>query len=290
MATDPPTGTGAPATVGTDPLTLEQIATFMTDITREPLPASSGGHGLLKDKVAVITGAGRGIGAITARLFVDEGAKVLIADVSGHEHDTAAELGENAVAFHVDMTREEDIEAMFARALEVFGRVDVLVNIAGNPGGKRGDELTVEEYESITQVHLRGTLLVDKHAVRVVAPNGGGAIVNFSSAASFAVDEKISFAYSSSKAGINAATRSYAVHYGKQGIRVNAVAPGFTLSEKNRNIPAVAFEQLSAKAALGRPGTPIEQAQVAAFLASDLASFVTGVVVPVDGGWSSRLA
>jgi NAD(P)-dependent dehydrogenase (short-subunit alcohol dehydrogenase family) len=123
-----------------------------------------------------------------------------------------------------------------------------------------------------------------------MAPAGRGAIVNFSSAASFNTDKMISMAYSAAKAGINSLTKSYAVHYGAQGIRVNGVAPGFTMSKKNRGLPPEIEHSLSNKAALGRPGTPEEQAAVAAFLASDRASFVTGVVVPVDGGWTAKLA
>ncbi|MFK0021222.1 SDR family NAD(P)-dependent oxidoreductase [Streptomyces sp. NPDC090798] len=248
--------------------------------------------GLLEGKVAVITGVGAAetIGAVTAAVFVKEGAQILAADISGAQKDTAIALGPAAVPFQADITREEDVEAMFAHALETFGRVDILVNVAGNPGGRRGDEVTVEEYESLTSVHLLGTLLTNKHAVRVMAPAGGGAIVNFSSAASFNTDRLISPAYSAAKAGINSLTKSYAVHYGPQNIRVNAVAPGFTMSKKNRGLPPEIEESLSNKAALARPGTPEEQADVAAFLASDRASFVTGVVIPVDGGWTAKLA
>ncbi|MFF7594506.1 SDR family NAD(P)-dependent oxidoreductase [Streptomyces sp. NPDC007896] len=248
--------------------------------------------GLLEGKVAVITGVGAAetIGAVTAAVFVKEGAQILAADISGAQKDTAIALGPAAVPFQADITREEDVEAMFAHALETFGRVDILVNVAGNPGGRRGDEVTVEEYESLTSVHLLGTLLTNKHAVRVMAPAGGGAIVNFSSAASFNTDRLISPAYSAAKAGINSLTKSYAVHYGPQNIRVNAVAPGFTMSKKNRGLPPEIEESLSNKAALSRPGTPEEQADVAAFLASDRASFVTGVVIPVDGGWTAKLA
>lgn len=245
--------------------------------------------GLLDGKVAVITGAGRGLGATTATLFVAEGAKVLVADVSGDQDAVANELGEAAASFQVDLRNEDEIEAMFARAVELFGHVDVLVNVAGNPGGRRGEEITMEEYESITSVHLQGTLFTNKHAVRVMSERGGS-IVNFSSAASFNIDEKISFAYSAAKAGINSVTKSYAVHYGHLGIRVNAVAPGFTLSEKNERVPEAIRQELAQKAALGRAGRPIEQAYVAAFLASDRAAFVTGVTVPVDGGWTARLA
>ncbi|MFE2749338.1 SDR family NAD(P)-dependent oxidoreductase [Streptomyces scopuliridis] len=247
--------------------------------------------GLLKGKVAVITGVGAAetIGAVTAAIFVQEGARVLAADISGAQKETALSLGPAAAPFQVDITREEDVEAMFAHAVETFGRVDILVNVAGNPGGRRGPEVTVEEFESLTTVHLLGTLLTNKHAVRVMAPAGGGAIVNFSSAASFNIDERISMAYSAAKSGVNSLTKSVAVLHGAQGIRANAVAPGFTLSKKNHRVPPEAMKELGGKAALGRPGQPEEQAHVAAFLASDRASFVTGVVVPVDGGWSARL-
>lgn len=255
----------------------------MTSALHQPI-------GLLEGKVAVVTGAGRGIGKVIARTFLQEGARVLAADFTGEQNDTAAELGPDVVACHADVTREEDIEAMFARALEVFGRVDASIHVAGNPGGRWGDEVTVEEYEAVTSVHLRGMLLCSKHAVRAMLRSGGGSIVNFSSAASFNHEERISFVYSAAKAGINSLTKSYAVHHGRQGIRCNAIAPGFTLSEKNIAVPSHIGEQMHAKAALNRSGLPEEQAAVAAFLASDRASYLTGVTIPVDGGWTARLA
>ena len=245
---------------------------------------------LLAGKVAVITGAGRGIGKVLANVFVREGAKVLVADVTGEEKQTAEEIGASAVPFTVDVTREDQIEAMFGAALKAFGRVDASVHVAGNPGGRRGDEVTLEEYEQLTSVHLRGMLFCTKHAVRAMLPTGGGAIVNFSSLASFNADLLISPVYAAAKAGINSMTKSFAAQYGTKGIRVNAVAPGFTLSEKNQAAPAEIMQRMTAKAALGRGGQPEEQAQVAAFLCSDRASFVTGVIIPVDGGWSARLA
>jgi NAD(P)-dependent dehydrogenase (short-subunit alcohol dehydrogenase family) len=247
-------------------------------------------RGLVQDKVAVITGAGVGIGRTCAQVFVAQGAKVLAADFSGAQDKTAADLGGAASPFQADMRDEADIEAMFAHAIDVFGRVDILVNVAGNPGGRRGREVTADEYDDLSSVHLRGTLLADKYAARAMTAAGGGAIVNFSSAASFGVDEKISPAYAASKAGINALTRNFAVQYGPRNIRVNAVAPGFTLSTKNLAVPADIMAQLAGRSALGRGGTSEEQAYAALFLASDLASFITGVVLPVDGGWTVRLA
>lgn len=246
--------------------------------------------GMLDGKVAVITGAGRGIGKVIAQLFVGEGAKVLVADFSGEQDQTAAELGDVAVPFQADVRREEDIEAMFAKAIDAFGRVDASIHVAGNPGGRGGPEITREEFDAFTQIHLGGMMFCCKHAVRAMLKSGGGSIVNFSSAASMNHDEMISFAYSAAKAGINSLTKSYAVHHGKDGIRCNAIAPGFTLSEKNSNLPEAINAKMVGRAALGRGGDPSEQAAVAAFLASDRSSFVTGVTIPVDGGWTARLA
>jgi NAD(P)-dependent dehydrogenase (short-subunit alcohol dehydrogenase family) len=246
--------------------------------------------GLLEGKVAVITGAGRGIGKVTAKIFASEGAKVLVADVSGSETDAAAEIGPAAVPFHIDVTREEQIQAMYAAALEAFGRVDASVHLAGPSGGRRSGEVTVEEYEELTRGHLLGMLLCSKHAVRAMVPTGGGAIVNFSSVGSLNAGRSPSIAYAAAKAGINSMTKSFAVEFGPKGIRANAIAPGFTLSEKNRSAPPELMSELIGKAALRRGGQPEEQAQVAAFLCSDRASFVTGTIIPVDGGWSARLA
>lgn len=244
---------------------------------------------LLAGKVAVITGAGRGIGKVTAKLFAREGAKVLLADISGEEEAAAAEIGPSAMSFHVDVSREDQVEAMYAAALRAFGRLDASVHLAGPPGGRRGDEVTLQEYEEVTSVHLRGMLLCTKHAIRAMAP-GGGAIVNFSSVASLNADPRISMVYAAAKAGINSMTKSFAVQYGARGVRVNAIAPGFTLSEKNQAAPPDLMAELTARAALKRGADPVEQAHVAAFLCSDRASFVTGTIIPVDGGWSARLA
>ncbi|MGE3690004.1 MAG: SDR family NAD(P)-dependent oxidoreductase [Novosphingobium sp.] len=246
--------------------------------------------GLLKGKAAVITGAGQGIGRDIARLFVAEGAKVLVSDISGAENQTAAELGEAALAIHCDVSREADIEAMFARAFETFGRIDASIHVAGNPGGRWGEEITEEEFEAITNTHLKGMMFCCKHAACAMAPAGGGSIVNFSSTASINYDPLISLAYSSAKAGINSLTKGFAGKYGPQGVRVNAIAPGFTLSTKTLEAPEQVIESLSARAMLARAGQSEEQAKVALVLASDLSSFVSGVTIPVDGGWTAKLA
>lgn len=243
---------------------------------------------LLAGKVMVITGAGQGMGRVLARVAVREGAKVLAADISGAEEETAAMIGPDAVPFHVDVTREDQIEAMFAAAIKAFGRVDASAHLAGLSGNRRGEEVSFEEYDQLTSVHLGGMLMCSKHAIRTMAPTGGGAIVNFSSVGSLNGISFISAAYAGAKAGVNAMTKSLAVHAGHQGIRVNAIAPGFTLSEKNLNTPPAL--EMTSRAALGRAAHPEEPVQLAVFLCSDRAAFISGVVIPVDGAWSARLA
>jgi NAD(P)-dependent dehydrogenase (short-subunit alcohol dehydrogenase family) len=227
---------------------------------------------------------------VTAEVFAREGAKVLVADISGEEEAVAERIGPSAVACRVDVTREDQIEAMFAKALDSFGRIDASVHLAGPPGGRRGEEVTLEEYEAVAGVHLGGMMFCTKHAVRAMLPNGGGSIVNFSSCASLNADRRISPVYGAAKAGVNSMTKAFALQYGPQGVRVNAIAPGFTLSEKNQAVPPELMPEMTGKASLKRGAHPEEQAQVAAFLCSDRASFVTGTIIPVDGGWSSRLA
>jgi NAD(P)-dependent dehydrogenase (short-subunit alcohol dehydrogenase family) len=245
--------------------------------------------GTLEGKVAVITGAGQGLGKAMARVFVREGAKVLAVDISGAQNAVAAEIGADVVPFHADVGREDEIEAMFARALDVFGRVDALLNVAGTLLNLQ-PEVTVEEYDNMTAVNLRGVLLCCKHGVKAMVPGGGGSIVNVTSVGALNAEEIASIPYSAAKAGVHSITKSYAIRYGPQGIRVNALASGFAKTERMRGVSPEVLDYMNGKAALGRAAEPREHAEVAAFLASDRASFITGAVIPVDGGWSARLA
>jgi NAD(P)-dependent dehydrogenase (short-subunit alcohol dehydrogenase family) len=244
--------------------------------------------GILDGKIVVITGAGSGIGKQATKACVREGATVVAVDFSGAEKTTAAEIGSNVLPVHCDVAKDDDVAALFETVRAKFGRVDAVMNVAGTHGRRPPGVLTVDEFEKMTSVNLRGVLLVTQHAVPIMIANGGGAFVNVSSISSVNVESHTSFMYAAAKAGVNALTKSVAVEYGRQGIRANAIAPGFTFTEFMGEETPFARE-MGSKSALGRAGTPQELAEVAVFLVSDRASFVTGVVLPVDGGWSTRL-
>jgi NAD(P)-dependent dehydrogenase (short-subunit alcohol dehydrogenase family) len=244
--------------------------------------------GMLAGKVAVITGAASGIGKACAEVFLREGAQVLVADFSGRQDELAREWGENAVACQADVGNEDEVVAMFARCIDAFGRVDIAIHVAGTQD-RRLAEPTVEEYDKMTRTNLLGVMLCCKHAVRAMS-NRGGAIVNFSSVAGLNGEELASIPYSAAKAGVHALTRIYAIDHAPRGVRVNCIAPGFTVTEKMAGMSEEALAHMGAKSLLGRPAIAREQAEVAAFLASDRASYVTGTIIPVDGGWTARVA
>jgi NAD(P)-dependent dehydrogenase (short-subunit alcohol dehydrogenase family) len=241
--------------------------------------------GELDGKVAVITGAGSGMAKAACEVFVREGAKVLAADVSGKEKDTAAELGEAVVPFHADVTQEADVEAMFAAAVEAFGRVDAALNVAGIGGAQPVADITLDEYERVMAVDLRGVMLGTKHAIRTMLPTGGGAIVNWSSIGGMNGSRLPTSVYSAAKAGVIQFTRAAAIEYGEQGIRANAICPGFIETPMSGGKGAgERFPGLVSGSALKRAGQPEEVAELASFLASDRSAYITGAVIPIDGG------
>ncbi|MBY3468709.1 SDR family oxidoreductase [Rhizobium laguerreae] len=246
----------------------------------------------LQDKVCIVTGAGSGIGKATAKLFHDNGARVAIADVNGDAAKNAAsELGGNAIGIPVDVSSSKDVEAMVATVMAKWGRIDVLINNAGF--GMTGNVVSIaeEDWDRIMAVNVKGIFLCSKHVVPVMAAQGGGSIVNTTSytAASAIADRT---AYVASKGAISSLTRAMALDHAKQGIRVNAVAPGTIDSPYLERIlnqspdPQKLREEFNARAAMNRMGLPEEVAEAMMFLASERSRFATGSIVTVDGGSS----
>jgi NAD(P)-dependent dehydrogenase (short-subunit alcohol dehydrogenase family) len=243
----------------------------------------------LANKVAVITGAGSGMGKAMAHMFAAEGAKVLCADISGKQDEVAAAIGPAAVAVHTNVADEGEIQTMIATAERTFGRIDILINNAGFGGGTAPlHEQTTENWDRVHSVNIRGVFFGMKYGVISMMKTGGGSIVNITSA-SGVVGWKTHSIYGAAKAGVNQLTKSGALDYAGYKIRVNAVAPGtiwtgLVPASKDSPEPPPGGRRLPG-IPLDRWGTAKEIAAAALFLASDEASYITGVILPVDGGY-----
>jgi NAD(P)-dependent dehydrogenase (short-subunit alcohol dehydrogenase family) len=250
-----------------------------------------GRMGELEGKVAVITGAGSGMGRASSGIFVREGARVLAVDISGRQQETADALGAAVVPFQADVSNEASVEAMFAAAVDAFGKVDAVLNVAGIAGAGRFADVTIDDYERMMAVNLRGVFLGTKHAIRTMVPTGGGTIVNWSSTGGLNAASLPVSVYSATKAGVISFTKAAAVEYADAGIRANVICPGFVETEMSGGPGAAKrFPQVVGGQAIKRGAHPDEIAEVASFLSSDRSSFMTGAVVPVDGGQAARLA
>jgi NAD(P)-dependent dehydrogenase (short-subunit alcohol dehydrogenase family) len=243
--------------------------------------------GSMDGKVVVITGAGSGMGLTAAKLFHAEGAKLVLADVSGKERDTAELLGARAVAISVDVRKADQVKAMIDLAVSEYGGLDVLLNVAG-AFGKQVDltDTSDELFDMMVDINLRGVFLGMKYAIPYMIERGKGTIVNVASTAALIATPKL-VVYAASKAGVVALTKGAAAEYGKQGIRVNAIAPGVINTPMHvagvADDPSVT-EYLKAKIPMGRIGEPEEIADALLFLAGDRSSYITGHVLPVEGG------
>ena len=245
--------------------------------------------GLMKDNVAVVTGANRGIGYAITRTFASQGATVF-ACVRETNPDTLANLkaleAEYGVAVHVvslDLADDVSIKRAVKEIVAASPRIDTLVNNAGVASGSLFQMTPVSEMRRVFDVNFFGPLVLTQGLARLMSRNKSGSIVNIASTAAMVADAG-TLAYGSSKAAFARATQSMATELGASGIRVNAIAPGVTRTDMFEQMSPAASDKLIAASAMKRPAMPQEIANVALFLASELSTFVTGQVIRVDGG------
>ncbi|HUS16429.1 MAG TPA: glucose 1-dehydrogenase [Chloroflexia bacterium] len=255
----------------------------------------------LDNKVALVTGAGSGIGQEIALLYARQGAHVVVADVNMDAAGAVAvqitDAGGTARAQHMNVADEPEVQAAIAAVVEAAGRLDILVNNAGISSVGNVLETSAEEFDRVIAVNLRGVFLCAKYAVAqmVAQQPAGGVLVNIASVAGMiALDRRA--AYSTSKGGVLALTRSIAIDFVSQGIRANAICPGTVQTPFVEGYLARNFagqeeqvrQQLHARQPLGRMGRPDEIAYAALYLASDEAAFVTGSALVIDGGLTAK--
>jgi NAD(P)-dependent dehydrogenase (short-subunit alcohol dehydrogenase family) len=242
----------------------------------------------LEGRVALVTGAGGGIGAATARRFAREGATVVVNDVDLElARPLVTELqkeGARALSIAADVTARTDVEAMVDHVVGEFGRLDVLVNNAGVNRDAMSHKMTEEQWDQVLAVNLKGTFLCAQAVLAGMRERGWGRVINTSSVGSLGNIGQAN--YAASKAGVIGLTRTLALEYAKYGITVNCVAPGPVMTRMLAGVPEAIREKIVAKVPIGRIARPEEIAAVHAFLASEDAAFITGQVLFVDGGMS----
>ena len=248
----------------------------------------------LAGKVALISGAARGMGAAEARLFAREGARVVIGDVleaegAAIEAEISAKGGE-AVFVRLDVTRESDWAQAVASTVQRFGKLDVLVNNAGIGGVGRVDETATEAWDRVMEVNAKGVFLGTRAAIPAMRGAGGGSIINISSQLGLVGMDDSSPQYTASKGAVRLLTKTTALQYARDGIRCNSVHPGpivTPMTERRRAEPAV-YQRMLSRIPLGRYGEPDEVAYGVLYLASDESAFVTGSELVIDGGWTAQ--
>jgi 3-oxoacyl-[acyl-carrier protein] reductase len=243
----------------------------------------------LKDKVCIVTGGAQGIGLATALKFANEGAEVVVWDLTQAGIDEAVRqcqaAGAQAAGFVVDVTRREMVDAAVAGTTERFGRIDVLVNNAGITKDARLQKMTLAQFDSVIDVNLRGVFHCAQAVAGTMVAQGYGVILNASSVVGL-YGNFGQTNYAATKFGVLGFTKTWARELGPKGVRVNAVAPGFVMTHILDTIPPNVLDGIKQRVPLQRLGTPEEIANVYAFLASDEASYVNGAVIEVSGGMS----
>ena len=245
----------------------------------------------LKDKVAIVTGAGHGMGEAEVRLFAAEGAKVIVADILENEAERIAgdirRANGDAIAAKIDVTSEPEWVALISKTVSTYGRLDILVNNAGISGSSVGDPNGLEGWNRLIAVNQTSVFIGTKLAAEQMAKTGGGSIVNISSIMGFVGSAGGHPAYHASKGAVRIYSKAAAVRYGPMGVRVNTVHPGYKPPMLNATNAGERDEKI-ALTPLRRIGQPIEVAYGVLFLASDEASFVTGAELVIDGGFIAQ--
>ncbi len=251
----------------------------------------------MEDKVAIVTGGGSGIGRASTLALANAGAKVVISGRREKEgHETVALIknaGSQGLFIQADASNEADVERLVAQTLSTYGRLDAAFNNAGIEGevGKQTHEQSVANYRAVMDTNVLGVLLAMKHEIAAMLKNGGGSIVNNASVGGLVGFPGVSV-YVASKHAVLGLTKTAALEYAKQGIRVNAVSPGGTetpMLHRFTGGPGTDFfNQLTGMQPIGRLGRPEEIAEAVLWLCSDKASFVTGLSLTADGGWTAQ--
>jgi 3-oxoacyl-[acyl-carrier protein] reductase len=243
----------------------------------------------LKDKVAIVTGAGQGIGREIALTFAREGAKVVVSDITEKIHEVVREieaLGSQALAVKCDVSKLSDAENMVNETIKKFGKVDILVNNAGIFPFKAFTEMTEADWDKVLNVNLKGTFNCTKAVVPHMIKQKYGKIINISSIAGTVVGFQQLTHYCASKAGIVGFTKALALELAPYGINVNAIAPGPIETPGTQVLGKETYEQMKKAIPIGRWGKPSEIANVALFLASEDSSLITGQCIVADGGYT----
>ena len=253
--------------------------------------------GTLQDKIALVTGAGSGIGRASSLTLAREGAKVVVSDVNaeGAEATLSAikERGGDGIFIHADVSKSADVEALIGEIVSAYGRLDCAYNNAGIEGnvGGRLHEYPEDVWDRLIDINLKGVWLCMKHEIPQMLSQGGGAIVNTASVAGLVGSQRLS-AYIASKHGVVGLTKAAALEYARDGIRVNAVCPGIIETPMIRRLIAGRDDDFAAniptRQPIGRLGTPEEIAESVAWLCSDASSLVTGLAMAVDGGITAQ--
>ncbi|MEC5166639.1 NAD(P)-dependent dehydrogenase (short-subunit alcohol dehydrogenase family) [Flavobacterium sp. PL11] len=240
----------------------------------------------LKDKVVIVTGAGGGLGKAFAQAFAKAGAKVAVADINADGAVQTAKEIDGSIAVTVDVTSEESVNAMAQKVMDSFGRIDILINNAAIYAGiqrKPFYELSEKEWDLVMDVNLKGTWMASKAVFPFMKAQGGGKIINISSATVMSGSPQWSH-YVASKGGVIGLTRSMAREVGDFNINVNNIAPGFTLTEASLSLMDNAKEYGVQRGAIKRGSTADDIVGTALYLASSASDFVTGQTIVVDGG------